>query len=90
VTPAIQKAAESAKKKLIQLAIKDKKSPFFEMKIDDLSYQNGEIVGGGKSADFGAHSVESGEVRWKRWKWPLRARKKRNTPSIRSAPNSVS
>jgi xanthine dehydrogenase YagR molybdenum-binding subunit len=54
VTPAIQKAAESAKKKLIQLAIKDKKSPFFGMKIDDLSYQNGELVGGGKSVDFGS------------------------------------
>jgi xanthine dehydrogenase YagR molybdenum-binding subunit len=54
VTPAIQKAAESAKKKLIQLAIKDKKSPFFGMKIDDLFYQNGELVGGGKSVDFGS------------------------------------
>jgi xanthine dehydrogenase YagR molybdenum-binding subunit len=54
VTPAIQKAAESAKKKLIQLAIKDKKSPFFGMKIDDLSYLNGELVGGGKSVDFGS------------------------------------
>jgi xanthine dehydrogenase YagR molybdenum-binding subunit len=54
VTPAIQKAAESAKKKLIQLAIKDKESPFFGMKIDDLSYLNGELVGGGKSVDFGS------------------------------------
>jgi xanthine dehydrogenase YagR molybdenum-binding subunit len=54
VTPAIQKAAESAKKKLIQLAIKDKKSPFFGMKIDDLFYQDGELVGGGKSVDFGS------------------------------------
>jgi xanthine dehydrogenase YagR molybdenum-binding subunit len=54
VTPAIQKAAESAKKKLIQLAVKDKKSPFFGMKIDDLSYLDGEIIGGGKSVEFGS------------------------------------
>jgi xanthine dehydrogenase YagR molybdenum-binding subunit len=54
VTPAIQKAAESAKKKLIQLAVKDKKSPFFGMKTDDLSYLDGEIIGGGKSVDFGS------------------------------------
>jgi xanthine dehydrogenase YagR molybdenum-binding subunit len=54
VTPAIQKAAESVKKKLIQVAIKDKKSPFFGMKTEDLVYQKGAIVGGGKSADFGS------------------------------------
>jgi xanthine dehydrogenase YagR molybdenum-binding subunit len=54
VTPAIQKAAESVKKKLIQLAIKDKKSPFFGMKAEDIVYRNGELVGGGKSAGFGS------------------------------------
>src|SRR5580693_2126341 len=54
VTPAIQKAAESAKKKLIQLAIKDKKSPFFGMKIEEVIYQEGQLVGGGKSVDFGS------------------------------------
>jgi xanthine dehydrogenase YagR molybdenum-binding subunit len=58
VTPAVQKAAESAKKKLIQLAVRDKKSPFFGMKIEDLSYRHGQLTGGGKSADFG--SVLSG------------------------------
>ncbi|MBV9105656.1 MAG: xanthine dehydrogenase family protein molybdopterin-binding subunit [Verrucomicrobia bacterium] len=58
VTPAIQKAAESAKKKLIQLAIRDRKSPFFGAKIEDVSYRNGELTGAGKSADFG--SVLSG------------------------------
>jgi xanthine dehydrogenase YagR molybdenum-binding subunit len=54
VTPAIQKAAESAKKKLIQLAIKDKKSPFAGMKIEDVVYRDGQLVGGGKSVDFGS------------------------------------
>ena len=54
VTPAIQKAAESAKKKLIQVAVREKKSPFFGMKIEDVSYGEGQLVGGGKSADFGS------------------------------------
>jgi xanthine dehydrogenase YagR molybdenum-binding subunit len=51
VGPAIQKAAESAKAKLIQLAAGDKKSPFSG--INDLSYENGQLVGGGKREDFG-------------------------------------
>jgi xanthine dehydrogenase YagR molybdenum-binding subunit len=54
VTPAIQKAAESAKKKLIQLAIKDKKSPFFGMKVEEVVYREGQLVGEGKSVDFGS------------------------------------
>jgi xanthine dehydrogenase YagR molybdenum-binding subunit len=54
VTPAIQKAAESAKNKLIELAIKDKKSPFFGMKVEEVIYQDGQLVGGGKSVDFGS------------------------------------
>jgi xanthine dehydrogenase YagR molybdenum-binding subunit len=54
VTPAIQKAAESAKKKLIQLAIRDQKSPFFGLKIEEIAYKNGELAGGGKSATFGS------------------------------------
>jgi xanthine dehydrogenase YagR molybdenum-binding subunit len=54
VTPAIQKAAESAKKKLIQVAIRDKESPFFGMKLEEVSYRDGELTGGGKSTDFGA------------------------------------
>jgi xanthine dehydrogenase YagR molybdenum-binding subunit len=69
VTPAVQKAAESAKKKLIQLAIKDKKSPFFGMKVEEVVYQEGQLVGGGKSVDFGSvlsangrGSVEATEV----------------------------
>jgi xanthine dehydrogenase YagR molybdenum-binding subunit len=51
VGPAIQKAAESAKTNLIQLAVRNKKSPFNGMK--DVSYENGQLVGGGKRADFG-------------------------------------
>ena len=54
VTPAVQKAAESAKKKLIQLAIRDKRSPFSGLKIEDVTYRNGQLTGGGKSADFGS------------------------------------
>jgi xanthine dehydrogenase YagR molybdenum-binding subunit len=54
VTPAIQKAAESAKNKLVQLAIKDKKSPFFGMQIEEVVYREGQLVGGGKSVDFGS------------------------------------
>lgn len=54
VTPAIQRAAESAKKKLIQLAIREKKSPFFRMQLSEVAYKDGELVGGGKSADFGS------------------------------------
>ncbi len=54
VTPAIQRAAESAKNKLIQLAIREKKSPFFRMQLPEVTYKDGELVGGGKSADFGS------------------------------------
>ena len=52
VGPAIQKAAESAKTKLIQLAAGDKKSPF--RGTNDLTFENGQLVGGGKREDFGA------------------------------------
>jgi xanthine dehydrogenase YagR molybdenum-binding subunit len=55
VSPAIQKAAESAKAKLIQLAASDKKSPF--RGINNISYENGQLVGGGKREDFGAVSA---------------------------------
>ncbi|HZC35705.1 MAG TPA: xanthine dehydrogenase family protein molybdopterin-binding subunit, partial [Chthoniobacterales bacterium] len=52
VAPAIQKAAESAKAKLIQIAVRDPKSPFNGM--SDLSYENGQLVGGEKREEFGA------------------------------------
>src|SRR5260370_34437975 len=45
VSPAIQKAAESAITNLIQLAVRDKKSPFYGMKY--VSYENRQRVGGG-------------------------------------------
>ena len=51
VSPAIQKAAESAITNLIQLAVRDKKSPFYGTK--NVSYENGQLVGGGNRAEFG-------------------------------------
>ena len=54
VTPAIQKAAEAAKKKLIQLAVRQKKSPFGGKKPEEITYENGELVAGGDRQDFGA------------------------------------
>jgi xanthine dehydrogenase YagR molybdenum-binding subunit len=50
VTPAILKAAESAKVKLIQVAVEDANSPFYGM--TDVSYDSGELVGGGKREEF--------------------------------------
>jgi xanthine dehydrogenase YagR molybdenum-binding subunit len=54
VTPAIQKAAEAAKKKLIQIAVRQKKSPFGGKKPEEITYENGELVAGGNRQDFGA------------------------------------
>jgi xanthine dehydrogenase YagR molybdenum-binding subunit len=54
VTPAVQRAAESAIRKLVQIAVHEKKSPFGGMKTEELTYKNGEITGGGKRADFGS------------------------------------
>jgi xanthine dehydrogenase YagR molybdenum-binding subunit len=42
-------AAESAKKKLIEVAVKDQKSPFYGAKPEELAYARGEITGNGKS-----------------------------------------
>ena len=44
VSPAVQRAADSAKKKLIQFAVRDKKSPFGGMKPEEVSYENGVIA----------------------------------------------
>jgi xanthine dehydrogenase YagR molybdenum-binding subunit len=52
VTPAIQAAATSAIKKLIQVAITESSSPFSGMNAGAVAYQNGKINGGGKSVDF--------------------------------------
>lgn len=53
VTPAIQRAAGSAIKKLVQVAATDPNSPFHGMKAEEIAYRNGELVGGGKNVDFG-------------------------------------
>ncbi len=53
VTPAIKAAAESAKLKLIQLAIKDKRSPFSGLKPDQLAYDRGSLSANGRSIKFG-------------------------------------
>jgi xanthine dehydrogenase YagR molybdenum-binding subunit len=50
VGPAILKAADSVKAKLIQIAVRDVHSPFHG--IMDVSYENGQLVGGGKREDF--------------------------------------
>lgn len=52
VGPAILKASEAAKAKLIQIAVRDANSPFYGM--TDVWYENGQLVGGGKRKDFGA------------------------------------
>jgi len=52
VTPAIQKAAASAIKKLVQVAVTDPNSPFKGMNPEEVVYKNGELSGGGKSIDF--------------------------------------
>ena len=52
VGPAVVVAAESIKKKLIDVAVKEKKSPFHGAKLEELSYASGEIHGNGKSLSF--------------------------------------
>jgi xanthine dehydrogenase YagR molybdenum-binding subunit len=52
VTPAIRAAADSVKKKLIQIAVKEKQSPFHGMKPEEVSYEGGRLIGNGKSMDF--------------------------------------
>jgi xanthine dehydrogenase YagR molybdenum-binding subunit len=52
VGPAVVAAAELAKKKLIDVAVKDQKSPFYGAKLEELAYASGDIRGNGKSASF--------------------------------------
>jgi xanthine dehydrogenase YagR molybdenum-binding subunit len=54
VGPAIQKAAQSVKAKLIQLAAKEKRSPFHGIDPREISFVNGELVAGDKHVEFGA------------------------------------
>jgi xanthine dehydrogenase YagR molybdenum-binding subunit len=53
VTPAIKAASESVKQKLIQLATGNKKSPFVGLKSEQVSYENGRLVGEGHTIGFG-------------------------------------
>jgi xanthine dehydrogenase YagR molybdenum-binding subunit len=52
VAPAVQKAAESAKNKLIQFATKEKRSPFFGSNA--VSYKNGDLISGDQRIEFSA------------------------------------
>jgi xanthine dehydrogenase YagR molybdenum-binding subunit len=52
VGPAVVAAADSIKSKLINVAAKDQKSPFYGAKPEELSYAGGEIHGNGKSLSF--------------------------------------
>jgi xanthine dehydrogenase YagR molybdenum-binding subunit len=52
VTPAVAAAAEAIKKKLIEVAVKDQKSPFHGAKPEELSYASGQVHGGDKSSSF--------------------------------------
>jgi xanthine dehydrogenase YagR molybdenum-binding subunit len=52
VGPAIVVAAELAKKKLLEVAAKDQKSPFYGAKPEELSYVSGEIRDNGQSLPF--------------------------------------
>jgi xanthine dehydrogenase YagR molybdenum-binding subunit len=52
VGPAVIAAAETVKKKLLEVAVKDPKSPFHGAKSEELSYERGEIRSGGKAISF--------------------------------------
>jgi xanthine dehydrogenase YagR molybdenum-binding subunit len=52
VGPAVLAAADSIKNKLINVAVKEQKSPFHGAKPEELSYASGEIHGNGKSLFF--------------------------------------
>jgi xanthine dehydrogenase YagR molybdenum-binding subunit len=61
VTPAVEKAADLAKRTLIQSATRNRKSPFGGMNPKDIVYQDGTLLGGGKSMDFGAFLTAIGK-----------------------------
>jgi xanthine dehydrogenase YagR molybdenum-binding subunit len=52
VGPAVLAAAESVKKKLIEIGVKDQRSPFHGAKPEELSYAGGKIHASGKSLPF--------------------------------------
>jgi xanthine dehydrogenase YagR molybdenum-binding subunit len=61
VTPAIEKAAELAKKTLVQSATRHRKSPFSGLNSETVTYRDGILSGGGKSMDFGAFLTAIGK-----------------------------
>ncbi|MEO3809266.1 xanthine dehydrogenase family protein molybdopterin-binding subunit [Sphaerisporangium sp. B11E5] len=54
VGSAIVAAAEEVKRKLIELAVTDTRSPFHGRPAEDVRYQNGDLVSGGRRLGFGA------------------------------------
>jgi xanthine dehydrogenase YagR molybdenum-binding subunit len=60
VGPAVVAAADSIKTKLINIAVKEQKSPFHGAKPEELSYVRGEIRGNGKSLPFDQLLMTSG------------------------------
>jgi xanthine dehydrogenase YagR molybdenum-binding subunit len=52
VGPAVVAAADSIKKKLVEVAVKEQNSPFHGAKPEEVSYAAGEIHGRGKSLSF--------------------------------------
>jgi xanthine dehydrogenase YagR molybdenum-binding subunit len=61
VTPAVEKAAELAKKTLIESATRNRNSPFNGMNPKEITYQDGSLIGGGKKVDFGAVLTMTGK-----------------------------
>jgi len=61
VTPAVEKAAELAKKTLIESATRNRNSPFNGMNPKEITYQDGSLIGGGKKMDFGAVLTSTGK-----------------------------
>ena len=61
VTPAVEKAAELAKKTLIQSATRSRNSPFNRMNPKEIIYQDGSLIGAGKKVDFGALLTMTGK-----------------------------
>jgi xanthine dehydrogenase YagR molybdenum-binding subunit len=53
VTPAIKAASEAVKRKLVQVAIQEKKSPFAGLKPEQVSYENGRLTAEGHTIAFG-------------------------------------
>jgi xanthine dehydrogenase YagR molybdenum-binding subunit len=57
----VEKAAELAKKTLIQSATRSRNSPFNRMNPKEIIYQDGSLIGAGKKVDFGALLTMTGK-----------------------------